>query len=99
MISAVLFILPFCNISSGFAPADGGRRSSTKTQLYANDSRRNFLSTGLAFSAALANPSISQAAYGDSAQILIPDVVQGMSDRTNKQCLVESLGNRECLGK
>ena len=22
---------------------------------------------------------------------------QGMSDRTNKQCLVESLGNRECL--
>ena len=32
-----------------------------------------------------------------SAQILIPDVVQGMSDRANKQCLVESLGNRECL--
>ena len=100
MRSVILFILPFCNISSGFAPADGGRRSCTKTQLYANDYwRRNFLSAGLAFSVALANPSVTNAAYGDSAQILIPDVVQGMSDRTNKQCLVESLGNRECLGK
>ena len=99
MRSVILFILPFCNISSGFAPADGGRSSSTKTQLYANDSRRNFLSAGLAFSAVLSTPAIGKAAYGDSAQILIPDVVQGMSDRTNKQCLVESLGNRECLGK
>ena len=110
MRSVVLFILPFCNISSGFVAPDSGRRSPTKTQLSAienegrfgtnaNDSRRSFLSVGLAFSVALANPSVSQAAYGDSAQILIPDVVQGMSDRTNKQCLVESLGNRECLGK
>lgn len=109
MRSVVLFILPFCNISSGFAPViDGGRSSSTTTQLSAienegtnaNDSRRrSFLSAGLVFSVALANPCLSNAAYGDSAQILIPDVVQGISDRTNKQCLVESLGNRECLGK
>ena len=63
------------------------------------NSKFKSLIISLAFSVALANPSVSQAAYGDSAQILIPDVVQGMSDRTNKQCLVESLGNRECLGK
>ena len=39
----------------------------------------------------------AQATYGADAKIMIPDVMQGMSDRTNKQCLVESLGNRECL--
>ena len=29
--------------------------------------------------------------------MIFPDIVQGMSDRNTKQCLVESLGNRECL--
>ena len=31
------------------------------------------------------------------AKIELPDVIAGMNDRQNKQCLVESLGNRECL--
>jgi hypothetical protein len=32
------------------------------------------------------------------SKMTFPDVVQGLSDRnTIKQCLVESLGNRECL--
>jgi hypothetical protein len=38
-----------------------------------------------------------QAANGNDANIELPNVVQGMDDRQNKQCLVESLGNRECL--
>ena len=37
------------------------------------------------------------AAQGDFAKIEMPNVVQGISDRVNKQCLAESLGSRECL--
>jgi hypothetical protein len=36
-------------------------------------------------------------AFGDDAKILLPDVVQGLLDRYNKPCLIESLGNCECL--
>ena len=39
----------------------------------------------------------AHAAYGSDAKIELPNMMQGMSDRVNKQCLVESLGNRECL--
>jgi hypothetical protein len=43
-------------------------------------------------------PEAGNAAFGDDAKILVPDLVQGFSDRNNKQCLIESLGNnRECL--
>ncbi len=45
----------------------------------------------------LGQPSAAYAVYGSDAQMIFPDVVQGMSDRNTKQCLVESLGNRECL--
>jgi hypothetical protein len=37
------------------------------------------------------------ATYGMDAKIELPDVIAGMNERQNKQCLVESLGNRECL--
>jgi len=39
----------------------------------------------------------ANAFYGSDAKMDFPDVMQGLSDRTNKQCLVESVGNRECL--
>ncbi|EJK43805.1 hypothetical protein THAOC_37713 [Thalassiosira oceanica] len=42
-------------------------------------------------------PDQASAGYGADAKIELPDVIQGMSDRQTKQCLVESLGNRECL--
>ena len=43
------------------------------------------------------NPSVARAEFGADAKMTFPDVVQGMADRSTKQCLVESLGNRECL--
>ena len=43
------------------------------------------------------NPQPVYATYGMDAKIELPDVIAGMNDRQNKQCLVESLGNRECL--
>ncbi|KAL7531156.1 hypothetical protein ACHAWF_003650, partial [Thalassiosira exigua] len=64
----------------------------------ASDSRRGFLaSAAAALAVVVSNPAVSNAAYGEDAKIQIPDIVQGMTDRANKQCLVESLGNRECL--
>ena len=39
----------------------------------------------------------AHATYGADAKIELPNPVQGMSDRATKQCLVESLGTRECL--
>jgi hypothetical protein len=46
---------------------------------------------------AAANPEPAHAEYGADAKMLIPNALEGVSDRINKQCLVESLGNRECL--
>ena len=37
------------------------------------------------------------AVQGSEAKIEMPNVMQGFQDRATKQCLVESLGNRECL--
>lgn len=45
----------------------------------------------------VATPSIANAEYGSDAKMSFPDVMQGLNDRATKQCLVESLGNRECL--
>lgn len=42
-----------------------------------------------------ANPSF--ATSGVDAKMAFPDVLGGMEDRQTKQCLVESVGNRECL--
>lgn len=52
--------------------------------------------TATAFSL-LGSPAPASATYGLDAKIEMPNPVQGMSDRVNKQCLMESLGNRECL--
>merc|ERR1712232_123401 len=41
--------------------------------------------------------SPANAVYGADAKIEMPNMMQQMADRANKQCLVESLGNRECL--
>jgi hypothetical protein len=42
-------------------------------------------------------PETSVAEYGADAKIEMPNPVQQAVDRANKQCLVESLGSRECL--
>jgi hypothetical protein len=43
------------------------------------------------------NHIVANAAYGDMAKIELPNPYQTLVDRSNRQCLVESLGNRECL--
>mmetsp|Transcript_1729 Transcript_1729/g.3695 ORF Transcript_1729/g.3695 Transcript_1729/m.3695 type:complete len:257 (+) Transcript_1729:10-780(+) len=80
------------SIGIGPVPVENGISESEGN---ANDSRRAFLATALAFT--FAKPTVSNAVYGEDAKILIPDVVQNMADRNTKQCLVESLGTRECL--
>ena len=45
----------------------------------------------------LSNPQKANAAYGQDAKIELPNVMEGMNNRVNNQCLVESIGNRECL--
>jgi len=75
---------------------------SDATTTHRNDecSRRSIVRDALLSTIAVSlvgRPSRASAVYGADAKIEIPDVIQGMSDRTNKQCLVESLGNRECL--
>jgi hypothetical protein len=42
-------------------------------------------------------PRAAMAASGDAAKIELPNPYTSMVDRATKQCLVESLGNRECL--
>jgi len=41
--------------------------------------------------------SPAHAVYGTDAKLELPNPMEGMSNRVNKQCLVETLGNRECL--
>jgi hypothetical protein len=42
-------------------------------------------------------PPAALAAFGADAKIELPDLIQGITDRSTKQCLVESLGSRQCL--
>lgn len=42
-------------------------------------------------------PSPADAAQGAEANLKLPNPLEGLNDRATKQCLVESLGNRECL--
>ena len=39
----------------------------------------------------------AEAAYGADAKMVLPNPLESMTDRATKQCIVESLGNRECL--
>jgi hypothetical protein len=54
-------------------------------------------STLIGAASVTAFPDPSCAVYGSDAKMLFPDPIQSMSDRADKQCLVESLGTRECL--
>lgn len=44
-----------------------------------------------------ASPEEASAVFGEDANIEFPNMLEGMNNRVNRQCLVESLGNRECL--
>lgn len=46
---------------------------------------------------ALIFPEAAEATYGADAKLSLPNPIESMNDRATKQCLVESLGNRECL--
>jgi hypothetical protein len=98
-IAAVVLFLP-CLVASAaaFRPAEVNRKAPPPTRhTNDDDSRRAFLTAAASALTLITYPTVSNAAYGEDAKIMIPDVVQSMSDRTNKQCLVESLGNRDCL--
>ena len=111
MKSILCTILPFCilDVSTAFGTNQFflDNKASIQTQILSkpssvdeanNDSRRTFLTAGLTYTfAAIANPAVSNARYGDSPMIELPDIVGDLADRQNKQCLVESLGNRACL--
>jgi hypothetical protein len=74
------------------ADLDMDRREATFAMLGA------IWSVGVIPSVALSsNAAPAQAVYGTDANIAMPNVMEGISDRVNKQCLVESLGNRDCL--
>eukprot|EP00535_Pseudo-nitzschia_heimii_P012524 CAMPEP_0197197776 /NCGR_PEP_ID=MMETSP1423-20130617/33039_1 /TAXON_ID=476441 /ORGANISM="Pseudo-nitzschia heimii, Strain UNC1101" /LENGTH=277 /DNA_ID=CAMNT_0042651601 /DNA_START=126 /DNA_END=959 /DNA_ORIENTATION=+ len=50
-----------------------------------------------AASAASAAVGPARATAGADANMAFPDVLGGMADRASKECLVESLGTRECM--
>jgi hypothetical protein len=52
---------------------------------------------GVLPAALLDAPQPANAVYGLDAKIELPNPYQSLSDRQNKQCLVESLGTRECM--
>ena len=47
--------------------------------------------------AATLMPSPANAVYGAEPKIELPNMMENMANRASNQCLVESLGNRECL--
>jgi len=49
------------------------------------------------FWAMTSSPIVANAVYGQDAKIELPNPMEDMSRRTNEQCLVESLGTRQCL--
>jgi hypothetical protein len=104
--TAAAYVAASSSGAFGFVPARSTSQIEMKLSLEKSSfssgdgskTRRHFIAN-----ASILLPSIfthSQPAlgvYGADAKMVIPDVMQGISDRTNKQCLVESLGNRECL--
>ncbi len=50
-----------------------------------------------AVAATIFTTSPSNAVFGADANIALPNMMESIDNRINKQCLVESLGNRECL--
>ena len=47
--------------------------------------------------ASMSVPVAASATYGADAKIELPNPMEAMANRQSGQCLVESLGNRECL--
>lgn len=47
--------------------------------------------------ATMSVPVAASAVYGADAKIELPNPIDALANRQNGQCLVESLGNRECL--
>lgn len=81
-------------------PISSVKRSSTLLNAEVDKSRRSVFATlSWVASASLVSSSAGRAnaVYGADAKMELPNIAQGIADRTNKQCLVESLGNRECL--
>ncbi|CAJ1932860.1 unnamed protein product [Cylindrotheca closterium] len=105
-----LFALAFLllNIGQGNAWTPQQQRQQQRQQQQQQETknivagRRTFLKSAALASGAIlvannGQPLAANAEYGIDAKMSFPDVIQGLNDRANKQCLVESLGNRECL--
>lgn len=92
-VAAAAVALSSCMLSDAFSLRPAELNAPVRDE--PNHSRRAFLATGFAF--AVMQPAASHATYGEDAKMLIPDIAQGIADRTNKQCLVEGLGIRDCL--
>jgi hypothetical protein len=61
------------------------------------DRRESFFAMVGGVLASLSMPSAVSAMYGEDAKIELPNPVDAITKRANGQCLVETLGNRECL--
>ncbi len=90
-------------LATAFNVSPHAKRSSA-LKMHAEDdksvmdtSRRSVFASALATYSVLSLPFAANAVYGADANIQMPNIAQGISDRATKQCLVESLGNRECL--
>lgn len=78
---------------------DRCRRVCAEPQIDPVQDRREalFASIGAVWAVTTTAVQPAVAAYGADAKIELPNPYQQMSDRATRQCLVESLGNRECL--
>jgi hypothetical protein len=61
------------------------------------DRREAFFAMVGGIVASLSMPSAVSAMYGEDAKIELPNPLDSIAKRANGQCLVETLGNRECL--
>ncbi len=96
-------MMHLCSIGAAFNLSSNAKRNSA-LKMHAGDdksdieiSRRSVFASALAASSVMALPFAANAVYGADANMQMPNIVQGIADRATKQCLVESLGNRECL--
>mmetsp|Transcript_4165 Transcript_4165/g.7172 ORF Transcript_4165/g.7172 Transcript_4165/m.7172 type:complete len:237 (-) Transcript_4165:1477-2187(-) len=73
-------------------------RDSCETDDVEYDRREVVFSTlGTVLASMIGRPAASDAVYGTDANIELPNVLEGITKRATEECLVESLGNRECL--
>lgn len=104
-IRRTLLVMHLCSTPFGAAfnvPSNAKRSSALKMHVGDDKSdveisRRSVFASALAASSVMVLPFAANAVYGADANMQMPNTVQGIADRATKQCLVESLGNRECL--